>query len=233
MGKRNASQMSSMVYGGSRSKSQRKAYTKSYATKKVVQRGNVSYVNGRITSGPQGPEEKMADLVVNGQTISNGTPYLISLTSGLPENASSSGRIGERVKFRSLMAKINLYTNAAVAAGGCFAKWSLVLDKQSDGTTTTPAVIYSVTNSNNTQLNRDGLERFQVLAQGNTDQALFTSATYGQHLERFIPLDIGARFTDATNEAITNAIYFVVTTSATIGNPLLMDCNIRLKWIDE
>lgn len=224
--------MAKRAYSESFSK---KSYKKarSYKPTKPRKVGNVEWVKGRLTDGPQAPEEKMADLVITGQTVSSTVPYLVSLTSGLPQTAGSSGRIGERVKFKSLNARINMYSQSSVASGIAFGSWSLVLDKQANGTTSTPAVVYSNTTSNNTQLNRDSIERFQVLARGTIEDALLLTANPGKHFDRYIPLDIGARFTDATNEAISNAIYFVVTTNAPTGNPLLVDCDIRMKWTDE
>lgn len=214
-----------------RIKSQRGAM-KSYKSVRAPVGANVAYMNGRVTSGPQGPEVKLYDTVANGSVVSTSASLIVDLTAGMPQGTSSSTRLGVRIKIKSIYVKCNIRCadNAAVSSQ---AHWAIVLDKQQDSTAITNALIFTPTTSNNTQLNNSTLQRFQVLASGDSSQRMFPGTFLGDHFEKYIPCDIGVRYQDSTGTAYSNGVCFSVLTDATAGNPIQVDYNIRIRYTDE
>lgn len=200
------------------------------AKKTTKQVGNVLYKKGVVTIGQLGPEIKHVDLVQTAVPVSSGAPSLFSVLSGMPQGTSSTQRVGDRIVIKGINLRLNIFTIANTLNPN-FTRWSIVLDKQPDGATSGIANIYSNTTSNNTQLNVANLQRFQVLASGDSG-CLSVAGPQGTHFDKFIKCDIGTRFPDATGEATTNGIYLVVTTNATLGNPVYFDCDMRVGWTD-
>lgn len=212
-----------------RIRAQRSAF-KSMA-RPIIRSGNVGFANGRVTTGPQGPELKQFDTKANGTTVSS-TGLVVSLLSGLPQGTGSANRVGNRVLIKALYMKLLMFQPAS-NTGVNFGHWSIVLDKQPDGTTPSLATIYDNSFTSVPQLNVANLERFQVLAAGDIEDALAAGVHLGEYFSKFIKTNIGTRFADATGEAITNGIYFTVCTEAVIGNPIQVTYDIRTKFTDE
>lgn len=214
-----------------KAKTSSRSSKRSYSAKRTVSKGNVAYVNGRVTTGPQGPEAKQFDTKNLGSfTVYNTLPALTSLTAGMPQGAGSAMRIGNRIKFRSFGMKMNFRLNTASTVNASI-HWALVLDKQPDGVTPSVGTIWTDTTSNLNQIDDDNLQRFQILATGN--EALSGTGPANIYRERFVKADIGTRYPDSTSEATTNGLYLVFTSNALTGNPILVDFSVRSKYTDE
>lgn len=192
---------------------------------------NVQFIAGRVTTGNQGPEIKSFDTVASGTTVST-TGLVVSLLAGMPQGTSSLTRVGNNIKIKSVYVKTQIHQTAG-NTGINFGRWSLVLDKQPDGATAVVGSVYANATSNLTQLTVANLERFQVLAAGDLSEPMLQGVKLGQFFEKYVKCDIGTRFTDSTGEAITNGLYFIVTTQASAGNPIMVDYNIRVRYSDE
>lgn len=197
-------------------------------------KGSGSYVGGRFTTGPQGPEQKIWDLVATAQTCNTTTPLIVSLLAGIAQGTSSSTRVGDKILVKSLNVKLNSYVSGTTTgANAVFFHWSIVLDKQPDGSTASVGGIYSNDTSNLTQLSVNNIDRFTVLATGHNQCALNTISNTGETFERYIPLDVAVRFPDSTSEAITNGLYFVVTANTTLTAGVQdIDYDIRVRYAD-
>lgn len=214
-----------------KSKKSYRSSKRSSASKRVVSKGNVAYVNGRVTTGPQGPESKQFDTKNLGSfTVFNTLPALTSITAGMPQGTGAAMRVGNRIKFRSFGMKFNFRFASGVTANASI-HWALVLDKQPDGATASIGTIWTDTTSNLNQIDDDNMQRYQILATGN--EALSGTGPANIYRERFVKADIGTRYPDATSEATTNGLYIVFTSNAVVGNPILVDFSIRSKYTDE
>jgi len=207
-----------------------KKYSKP-STTRYVSSADVSYRNGRVTTGKTGPEIKYSDTFGTGSTISNGGPAIISCTTAITRSTSAISRVGDRCVIKGINVNINGYQTFA-NSGVNFLSWSIVLDKQPNSAAPAASVIWANPTSNLCLLNVDYHDRFKVLARGQLG-ALNGGADLGSNISRFIKADIGCRFPDGNAEATTNAIFLCFNSNAALGNPVLVDYAIRLSFTDE
>lgn len=196
---------------------------------------DVKYINGRVTSGPQGPELKQFDTIGTATAVANNTPLNVDLTGLMPQGVTTANRIGERIKIKSIYLKINMRISE-IATTGSYGKWALVLDKQQNAAyVSTVGTIFTPSNSNLNQINVQNLERFQVLATGSSSQRMLPACCLGETWEKYVKADIGVRYPETTGYAVTNGLYLIFTTDApnTVNNPLIVDYNVRIKYSDE
>lgn len=222
------------VWDGVPSTRTKKAKTAHFTAKpKVSKPRDVAYVRGRVTSGPQGPEVKTLDLAAVGQTINGANPYLLSLLATIAQGTNSSSRVGDKILVKGVYMKSNFYLGGTPTPSSAFFHWSIVLDSNPDNTTATVGAIYNNNATNNPQLTVANLERFKVLASGQMPTAINSVSNTGYNVERFIPMDVAVRFPDATGEAVSNGLYFVVTNNSTsVVADQLIDYAIRIRFAD-
>lgn len=194
--------------------------------------GAIEYVRGRVSSGPSGPEIKIKDSNVNATVVNSSAALVGSLLGTLAEGTGVTERVGSKIRLKGCYVKVNMYVNTSVAGSG-YGKWSLVLDKQPNGALATPSTVYTQTTSNLNQIQYAQMERFQVLATGMSSQCMYPGAFMGDTMEKYVKLDIATRFTDAVSEPTTNNIFLICTSNCTVGNPMLIDYSIRVRFVDE
>lgn len=192
---------------------------------------NVSFVKGRVTTGPQGPELKTVDLVAAGTAVTAAAPVVVSLLAAIAQGTSSTTRIGDRIHIKSINVKINTATISSAVGINSFIRWSLVLDKSPDNATATAGAIFANNGSNLTQLTVANLQRFQILRTGVNEVGFCTvTGPVGQTYDVYCPADIATRFPDATGEAVANGLYLVVTTNQAANATI--DYDVRVRYTD-
>lgn len=194
--------------------------------------GAIEYRRGRVSSGPTGPEVKNIDATVVAAVVSTAAPLVGSTLGLLAEGTGWGQRVGSKIRLIGCYVKVNMYVNTSVAGSG-YGHWSLVLDKQPNGAVAAPSTVYTNSTSNLTQLNVPNKERFQVLATGSSSQCMYPGAFMGDTFEKYVKLDIGTRFIDATAEPNTNNLLMYCTSNCTAGNPMLIDWSVRVRFTDE
>lgn len=197
--------------------------------KRAKSASDIQYIGGRLTAGIRGPEVKTVDILATAVNVTSATPLLVSLLSAIAQGTTSSSRIGDRIQIKSVYVKANFYNNSTVMTTF---NWSLVLDKSPDNTTPGVTSIYSNSTSNLTQLQVANLARFRVLRRQNTPY-LTSGTVVGCTIDEFEKLDVGTRFPDATGEAVSYGIYFVVTSQSAVNVAALVDYDIRVRFTDE
>ena len=174
-------------------------------------------VGGVVVAGPQGPERKKYDNQVGQTAVTNGTPYIASLTSAIAEGSAANQRIGGRAHLKSIDVELNWTGNVAgatltLAYLPAYMDVMLVWDKQPDGAVPSVGTIFTASNTNLVFGLLTNIERFQVLKRErlNMDVAGGYSGIIHWHQQ----LDCATRFADVTGSPATNDFYIVAVTGS-------------------
>ena len=184
--------------------------------KRLKSSGKMSgVVKGVATDGPQGPERKKYDNLVATTAVNTGTPFIASLTSAIAQGTAYNQRVGDRIKLKSVDLEMNVSTvvGASVTtlqANQVFMDVAIVWDKQPDAAVPGVTSIFTSSATNLTFSTVANLERFHILRRWNV--CLDLAQGLSQIIKDHIPLDLGARFPDATGSPTSNDIYVVAIT---------------------
>lgn len=175
-------------------------------------------IRGKATSGSTAPEIKDYDVQVGTTSVVSGTPYILSMCSGIAEGAALANRIGAKILLKSVDIEMNI---TAIPGGSASISTAsqldvfVVWDKQPDGATPTVGAILVSSTTNLTFGNTNNLDRFVVLRRKSYsfDQTQGMSAILREH----VPLQLAVRFGDATANPQTNDIYVVAVSPNTVA----------------
>lgn len=217
VGKRSRAEIASVMMRKIRQRlAEPKAFRKARSSKgKRIENG---VVGGVVVSGPQGPERKKYDNIINNSPVYSTLPFIASLTNSIAEGAAMTNRQGARITVKSIDCEFNINAGTALSNGPIFLDVFLVWDKNPNGGIPGTGSIFVTTTSNLTFGNLNTLDRFQVLKRERMsfDPAGGYTRTFAWHQS----LDVVSRFPDATGSPITNDYYIVALSPNTLASTI-------------
>lgn len=170
------------------------------------------------------PELKYKDTTASGTTIT--TTGTIVRLDNISDDASDTGRIGDKITARSIQMRLAITPNAT--AGSNFLRVILFLDKQPNGSTATTSLLLEAPTNYNSPLYLAYGKRFKVLF--DRTYTVDTDATGSQVDKLFRKLRYVAEFNDSGNVSTNQLNVLFLSDQATNGPSI--SYYFRLRWID-